>query len=188
MPRPRCPGPVPGSPDKCVIDVTLMPSTLPQGGTSHPSWSPVAGGGRGTRRHAAIRCARSPCPPARLHQAPVRPPRPAAPPRPLHGVYHDTVRSHPVERSRHPLSACSPPPVSHVSERSADPTPYPGDPIPPERATVPIERFFPSRRCTSALSAIYFIVDRRGSPPPGPSEGSTSHSEPPSPSNYGGRV
>ena len=41
-----------------------------------------------------------------------------------------------------------------------------------------LEDFSFSRRCTSSPSAIYFIVDRRGSPPPGPSEGSTSHSEP----------
>ena len=67
----------------------------------------------------------------------------------------------------------------------------PGAPIPagpPERAPHPIERFFPSRRCTSALGAIYFFVDRRGSPSPGPSEGDTSHSEPRFPFISTGRV
>lgn len=47
-------------------------------------------------------------------------------------------------------------------------------PRPPEPA--PLEAFFPSRRCKPSVGAIYFIVDRRGSPPPGPSESSTSHS------------
>jgi len=66
-----------------------------------------------------------------------------------------------------------------------------GIPPPSGRCTLPHPRALPipesppllddfsfSRRCTLSPSAIYFIVDRRGSPPPGPSEGSTSHSEP----------
>ena len=93
--------------DKCVIDVTLMTSTALQGGTSRPSQSPVAGRDGTARRHADSRWAQPPCPLLSLHQAPVRPPRPAAPPRPQHGVYHDTARSHPAEPSRHPLSVCS---------------------------------------------------------------------------------
>ena len=131
---------LPLGPDKCVIDVTLMTPMSAGEGTSGPSQSPVAGRDGTARRHAESRCARSPCSLLSLHQAPVRPPRPAAPSAPQHGVYHDTVRSHPAPRSRHPLSACSPL-LYHMYPRSPSPAPLPCSPC-PERVPFPLILFF----------------------------------------------
>ena len=177
-------------PAKCVIDVTLMPATIAGRWTLGPSRAHAAWSTPTARRHAGARWAhRDPTHPAFV-QIPSETPR-----RPL----RDSPRS---ERSHGFVTAAFvtvaiPPPPAVTIPPSRDPptaTPYPGDPLspapwaPPSGGPVPLERISFPRRCFFPRCRIYFFVDRRGSPPPGPSEGSTSHSEPRFPFISTGRV
>ncbi len=183
---PGSPSPPGGCPDKCVIDVTLMtPAHAGRGQADHCERSEQ---GAGATR-AATQIHSTPDRGSRLW-APTKPPAAPSENSLLRATAGSCIMILPALPARRAASRCItcilgiPPP----SARSPHPAlPLPGS-IPLPGHPPLLDDFSFSRRCTSSPSAIYFIVDRRGSPSPGPSEGSTSHSEPRFPFISTGRV
>jgi len=168
-----------GGSDKCVIDVTLMAlSPARRGQADHRQRSEQGAGATraATQIHGAPGHTARPC-------SPTKPPAAPSETSLLRATAGSCIMIPPVPPALRAPRRCitcilgTPPP----SARSRHPAPW----VPPPSHSIPLpgsppllDDFSFSRRCTSSSSAIYFIVDRRGSPPSGPSEGSTSHSEP----------
>ena len=165
-----------GGSDKCVIDVTLMAlSPARRGQADHRQRSEQGAGATraATQIHGAPGHTARPC-------SPTKPPAAPSENSPLRASAPTCIMipaAPPALRAPHRCITCildAPSP----SARSPHPAlPLPGS-IPLPGSPPLLDDFSFSRRCTSSSPAIYFIVDRRGSPSPGPSEGSTSHSEP----------
>lgn len=175
---------------RCHTCGTPLHAGALQGGTSRQSRAPVAGRAERARRPADPAGAQAPSSPRSLGQAPVRPPRENCPLRAAAwGVLPVRALSCPLGPTRHPHPACTHPLYHMYPSAPQIPLHIPELPYPlGSHPALPLRVFFSPGAEIPHRAPYISLWTAAVSPPPGPSETSTSHSEPRSPFISTGRV